>query len=418
MKSYSKNPKIKKFVDKVKNEFKNFFSPHMELACAGVPIKILQNEVEDEKTKNLIFHHTGPYPGKGTQREIMEKKEIRILDGSYDVTGRDIADYITPIQAKKELDKLLKANKAAHEHIAFEATKMFSNPEVERYTLQIVTGAKAEDYHFMPDETLEDLYAKPPERKYKDDKHFVEEENIEPHEKRSFLKRTFRFLSRVAERFTRNIDRDIINRPYMSHFYDPSREKGDRGLDVRDGKIKFVDAASRAKKLWVLAVESYGKNEKGKAYTYLGHFIHLVSDMHVPAHVHNDIHAPWPIDKKDSYEEWCGRSDYAHLRRKKNRVNVSIWKASSLDKPKGSFNWKLNNDLDDKIEQYFEKIAKRTKRYRSVDFPGTLESENKTGNLTDKECYEQAKILVPKAIINSAQVIINFLDAIEEYKKK
>jgi hypothetical protein len=318
---------------------------------------------------------------------------------------------------------MLKEKKSAHEYLAFEATKMFTDEEIKRYSIHIVSGAKAEDYVFMEGETLEDLFAKKPERTYKDDKEFVKEEDISNVEGKSFLKRMFRWVSKLADIFTSNIEHDVINRPYMSHFFDPRREKNDRGLDVRNGQIKFVDACTRAQKIWKLAVEKYKNGEKSKAYTYLGHFIHLVSDMHIPAHVHNDIHAPWPIDKKDSYEEWCGRSDYKEaIGKKKEKLNIAIWKDGPINPPKSDL-WRISSDIVnnytfEKIEKFFVEIATETQKFRSVDFPGTMQGQDKTGKLTDKECYEQAKILIPKTIMNNAKVISNFLSAVENYKEK
>jgi len=418
MKTYSKNDtQFKKFIKKVKDEFQNFFSPQMELVCEGVPIHIPVNEIENEKTKNLIFHHTGSYPKNGTiGRDIMEGKEVRILDDSEDIQYHDIDAIINPVEAQNELAKILHSRKAAHEYITYEATKMFNDSEIVRYTLHMVAGSKSEDYNFMPHEKLEHLFAEKPKKRYKDDKEFVKENDISNLDN-TFLKRIFRWVSKLAEVFTSNIEHDVINRPYMSHFFDPRRKSGDRGLNVRNGEIKFKDAASRAQNLWKLSVHSYLKGAKGQAYTYLGHFIHLVADMHVPAHVHNDIHAPWPIDKKDSYEEWCGRSDYNHLRRKGDKLNISIWKASSAQKPVEGKLWNINSK-ENHILDFFTDIAKETQYFRTVDVQGKGRDQRKTGKLSDDECYAQAEILIPKVISNCAQVIANFKVTVENEKNK
>lgn len=235
MKTYSKKDNsINKFVKKVKNEFKNFFLPQMELACAGVPIYVPVNNTEDEKTKNLIFHHTGAYPKSGTiERDIMEGGEVRILDNSNDIQYRDIDAIINPVDAQKELNKILHSKKAAHEYIAYESTKMFTDEEIIRYTLHIVTGAKSEDYNFMPDETLNDLFAEKPKKTYKNDNEFVKQNKMSNINEKSILKRLFRWISKLAEIFTNNIEHDVINRPYMSHFFDPTRAYNDKGLNVK-----------------------------------------------------------------------------------------------------------------------------------------------------------------------------------------
>lgn len=418
-----KETKFKKMLNKVKGEFKDLL-PAPELACAGIPIKISVNEVEDEKTKNLTFYHTGPYPKKGSiQREIMEKKEVRVFDDKEDIQHRDIDSIVSPADVQKELNQMLNAKKAAHEYIAFEATKMFNDEEIVRYTIQIVAGAKAEDYNFMPGETLDDLFAEKPRRRYKDDREFAKENDIS-NVKNGFLKKMFRWVSKMADLFTSTIEHDVINRPYMTHFFKPNAPKFDRGLDVKDGEIKFKSAAWRATKLWDLAVKSYEKGAKSQAYTYLGHYIHLVSDMHVPAHVHNDIHAPWPIDKKDPYEEWCGRSDYDSKltpRKQKNHLNISVFRCGFSLKDDEKINWDINSEMNEKeqkksIVNFFEQISHNTQYYKSLDFAGWGKNQEKTKTISNDECFEQAKVLIPRAIYHSALVIERFKEVTKQNK--
>ena len=50
--------------------------------------------------------------------------------------------------------------------------------------------------------------------------------------------------------------------------------------------------------LWQLALDAYADGDKTQAYEYLGHIAHLIGDMSVPAHVHEDPHPT-----EDCYED-------------------------------------------------------------------------------------------------------------------
>ena len=60
----------------------------------------------------------------------------------------------------------------------------------------------------------------------------------------------------------------------------------------------------KAQTLWGMAVGEYRNGRKDNAYQYLGHVSHLLADMSVPAHVHEDMH--WPDD--DCFEDWMTES--------------------------------------------------------------------------------------------------------------
>lgn len=50
---------------------------------------------------------------------------------------------------------------------------------------------------------------------------------------------------------------------------------------------------------------------KRYAYNLLGRIAHLLGDMSVPAHTHEDPHAcDWPLSDGDSYELWAGKNDF------------------------------------------------------------------------------------------------------------
>lgn len=78
--------------------------------------------------------------------------------------------------------------------------------------------------------------------------------------------------------------------PFLSHYWNPD-----------DPEKRFLpgieSTPSRAIRRWMMAMAYYARGDKANAYDQLGHVIHLISDMSVPAHVHWDLHAYY-----DTYE--------------------------------------------------------------------------------------------------------------------
>jgi hypothetical protein len=161
---------------------------------------------------------------------------------------------------------------------------------------------------------------------------------------------------------------------------------------------------------WDYASTLYKKGDKPRAFYALGHLIHLVQDLHVPAHTHNDIHGPTVfLGKLDSFESWCTRADYPHITRPENNENIKIWDSGPLHPPEPDKSWNSEN-AKEKMAGFVDSFVKQTQRFRSVDSEGTDEGERFQGKLTDEECYKQSAVLIPAAIKNSAQLLVNFLE--------
>ncbi len=80
--------------------------------------------------------------------------------------------------------------------------------------------------------------------------------------------------------------------PYYRHFV-----AGGDGDEIWDGWSSYASAVTQAGDYWEdYVLDSYPTNQ-ALSYYYLGHVAHLLEDMTVPAHVHNDAH---PI--RDAYE--------------------------------------------------------------------------------------------------------------------
>ncbi len=347
-------------------------------------------------SKNQVMHfNTGKLPSRGTPgRKIAEWDEVRM-------------DFN---EAQMLVREMLNNKGACHEYIAYEAAKLINDAEVTEYTGNIMLGACCEDYVFKPGESLEDLYAKAPKRAFRSRDEYAA--LIVPRDEMevpSFLQGLFTVTARIWRRITGSIEDDAINRPYMAHFYDPTRDKNDQGLNVASGEIKFQSALQRIKDYWKLAYRFYANGKKSRAYYALGHIVHLISDLHVPAHVHNDIHGPTVLlGKLDSLEQWTMKSDYNHLKRGKGKMNITIWDSGPLNPPFADASWNPQN-IDEKLEEFVERIATKTQFFRSVDAHGTGQHERRKGKLSDDECYKQASVLIPNAISASAQIIQNFI---------
>lgn len=101
------------------------------------------------------------------------------------------------------------------------------------------------------------------------------------------------------------IDEDIPTR-WLNHFYDPVYNKGlwfitqHESSKVWAKDSKAQQSYSKGDNSWQRAISDYRSGNYQLAFKELGHNIHLVSDLLVPAHTRDDIHAPKP----DSYEEY------------------------------------------------------------------------------------------------------------------
>ena len=99
--------------------------------------------------------------------------------------------------------------------------------------------------------------------------------------------------------------------PYYRHFL-----AGGDGDEIYDGLAGYDSAYEQANKYWYGwwddghqrgLVEWYNSDSEPKAYWYLGHVAHLLQDMTVPAHVHNDIHPTFhEVGDDDEYEDMVG----------------------------------------------------------------------------------------------------------------
>jgi len=91
---------------------------------------------------------------------------------------------------------------------------------------------------------------------------------------------------------------------WLNHFYDPVHNRGLKGvyLSAKSWAENPGKQASYAlgDQSWQRALNDYKDDNKKLAFTELGHVLHLIADMSVPAHTRNDVH----VMPGDSYEQY------------------------------------------------------------------------------------------------------------------
>jgi len=83
----------------------------------------------------------------------------------------------------------------------------------------------------------------------------------------------------------------------ISHFWDADLGPNDL-VDMVVVGDNCPNAWQKAQDMWAIALGEYAKGDLAKAYEAFGHVTHLLADMSVPAHIHEDMHAT------DMYEDW------------------------------------------------------------------------------------------------------------------
>ncbi len=128
----------------------------------------------------------------------------------------------------------------------------------------------------------------------------------------------------------------------LNHFYDPIHKIGIKGYGTA---IKWVfDKESINTYNWSNAITSYARGEKEKSLITLGHLLHLLEDLSVPAHTRNDAHIGDGIKglwtHKSSFERWASQHKNMETLKglaqeiyKTNKINISF------DNPKEYFQY-------------------------------------------------------------------------------
>ncbi|MCP4708167.1 MAG: hypothetical protein GY869_06055 [Planctomycetes bacterium] len=136
--------------------------------------------------------------------------------------------------------------------------------------------------------------------------------------------------------------------PYLNHFC-----AGADGSEIYDGYGSSNSNLTQAQNIWPHALNAYPTN-KPLAFYYLGHVAHLLADMTVPAHTHNDPHVAF-LGDPDEYEETIGHDN-----------NFKMW---FFNGPR-SGNFQQNLSLPDDLYWLFYRTINYTEDYDTGDYNG------------------------------------------------
>lgn len=112
-----------------------------------------------------------------------------------------------------------------------------------------------------------------------------------------------------------SVDEDTPHR-WMNHFYNPNTGFGLPGFTPANIWANSGLAQSTylmGDQSWQTAISAYNNNDKKRAFMALGHVLHLMEDMAVPAHTRVDMHP-----EGDPYEGWVK----ANTDKKYNQVSL------------------------------------------------------------------------------------------------
>ena len=393
-----------------------FSNPQTQLALAGIPagVPFDMNERILRLVNQTTFHFgTSSLPPNGSPRQrIMDWESVDVLlPGESPKNGSATIPYT---KAYSEVDAIMRQSSASHEFIADEAINTCDfYGDVSRYRLHILTGAMAEDYKFLPGESLEDLCLEDGRNKLKGGTYEYDPTGINPGQVPGFLDNLFIAISDLWASISGKKDKDDLNSPSFGHFYDFTRPANERGLGLIGGDIQFVSALNRIIRYWHVASSYYENGDKPKAFYALGHIVHLVADLHVPAHTHNDPHGPtFVLGNLDSLEQWAARGGYDFNGKTAPVANIRFWPASSClrgARVSPDTGWNQSN-IDSKLTEFVNSLVVNTERFRSVDAEGTDTGEKRVGELSEAECFRQGTHLVPRAIANCGQLMANFVN--------
>ena len=165
---------------------------------------------------------------------------------------------------------------------------------------------------------------------------------------------------------------------WMNHFYNPETGRGLLAFaSAKDwtGQNLKQSLYPKGNQTWQKAIESYAKGDEKGAFIALGHNLHLIEDMAVPAHTRDDIHPTG-----DPYESWV-----------KNNTSNKFDKISFV---------KFNN-----LEEYFNSLANYSNKYffsqdtiKADDFYQEIIIDKKVYLLSKDDTGKRLK-LVEKVII-------------------
>ena len=249
------------------------------------------------------------------------------------------------------------------------------------------------------------------------------------------------------------MDEDTPTR-WLNHFFDPVHNKGLKGLylPAKDWSISpnVQSSFSLGDQSWQRALSDYKKGDRERALKSLGHILHLVADMAVPAHTRDDIH----VYPGDSYEQYL-KKNWLEIAKDIDTSKFTVVNVKNLNQAFVELANYSNNNFysDDTVEDSNYRVVEveksRRKKIGKIDytFSVNLYSFGEENYLYGEELYfdwqnkflsskklksklfinhpiilkNHASFLVPKAVSYSAGVIKLFFseaDSVSSVEKE
>jgi hypothetical protein len=218
---------------------------------------------------------------------------------------------------------------------------------------------------------------------------------------------------------------------WMNHFYEPNTGQGLLGFQTAKSWGQSKDTQklyAKGDQSWQTAIDEFVNNNNEKAFIALGHFLHLIEDMTVPAHTRLDIHV---FNGGDPYEQWVKNNykmeqfieptvskslnnafDYLALFSNKNFLSEDTINYDKIKESKIIIVNSYDGEISQCIEGKINEISFCLVKYKKDGF-GSVEYS--FGNVVNSDYFS---ILAPKAISYGAGIIKLFFDTAEPLKEK
>ncbi|MFA6424375.1 MAG: lamin tail domain-containing protein [Candidatus Magasanikbacteria bacterium] len=236
------------------------------------------------------------------------------------------------------------------------------------------------------------------------------------------------------------IEEDTPTR-WFNHFYDPIYNRGLWfGKQHDSAKVWAKDSSKQTEfamgdNSWQRAINDYRKGNTELAFKELGHSIHLVSDMLVPAHTRDSIHAVPP----DSYEQYVKKNWSTVSKNIKGEVvdknsleeifddvakysNGNFYSDNTIESNKYNINKIIKLDpysFNNKVELFVAYTQNSDGSLTKSHLTGGTDWKNDKNTVNNSTILsDHASHLLPKAVGYSANTIKLFLTETQKNEKE
>lgn len=226
-----------------------------------------------------------------------------------------------------------------------------------------------------------------------------------------------------------SIDEDTPAR-WMNHFYNPNTNKGLYGFSSAKKWVNYPDSQEMyavGDQSWDAALYAYADNDYNTAFLALGHVLHLIEDMAVPAHTRLDSHPEGdPLESwAEKYNPGFAREDIeyydnldAYFYNLASISNNNFFSEDTIDKKDINLN-NIKGVIYSGVPLNCVQELYDNKKYCKIAVEEDLvDSNNNKYFITDKINSDYYSILAPKAVSYAAGVIQLFFEQGEATRAK